>query len=404
MIETLAAGMGRPRSGYRRPFGWYYYAKKSVPIFPGIAKPRSARFLQRYYAQKQESRNVLDTCASAITYALFNAWIPFRARQIARRYNFDHVWAVNARRIAQLRFADPNDIALFRIADPAELDDYLRRFEHSVVNKTINPRAWLPECVLANKVEFYARCVAFSLSHPHIYATSVDGAVRIHAVPEPGNLIVKPAGGEGGDGVALANYQPQGANSEETFRAFLETALPEKGIWVVQQRMTTHADLATISLSALPTARITTMINERNEPEVVTSVLRFASVPSSLVDNIKAGGLMAPINLQTGRLGSGCKGRGVEDFTRHPTTGETIEGLQIPHWPEALALVAEAHGKAFREYVLVGWDIGLTPEGPVLIEGNGKPCMIVAQRAPRKGVGKTRFGDLLEYHLLMASN
>jgi hypothetical protein len=48
---------------------------------------------------------------------------------------------------------------------------------------------------------------------------------------------------------------------------------------------------------------------------------------------------------------------------------------------------------------MVGWDIGFGTDGPVLIEGNGKPGLFAAQRATRAGVGETRFGALIAHHL-----
>jgi hypothetical protein len=35
----------------------------------------------------------------------------------------------------------------------------------------------------------------------------------------------------------------------------------------------------------------------------------------------------------------------------------------------------------------------------VLIEGNGKPGVLMPQRAARKGLGAGRYGQLLAYHL-----
>lgn len=399
VIERLVPGLGRPRAGYHMPLGWWYYAKKRFALYPGIVEARSAAFLAPYYAGRQAEQSPLRLVVNAITYAGFKLWAPWRARQIGRRYRLDGAWMKSAAAIAGERFADPNDIALYRIAQPSELDDFIRRFEHSEISKRVNPRCWDADCVLGNKIEFYARCVEFNLPHPQVFATAVDGVPRVHAVPEPGLLAVKPAGGEGGSGFRLESYAPGAENNVATFTVFLRRTLDNKHLWVVQDRIATHLALTEIALAALPTARIVTMINEEGEPEIVVSVLRFASDPKSHVDNIKSGGLMAPIDLETGILGPGCKGKGVGDFSTHPVSGGVIEGRQLPFWPEAKALVLDAHGRAFPEYNLIGWDVALTPDGPILIEGNGKPCMIVAQRAPRMGIGKNRYGALIAYHL-----
>jgi hypothetical protein len=37
----------------------------------------------------------------------------------------------------------------------------------------------------------------------------------------------------------------------------------------------------------------------------------------------------------------------------------------------------------------------MTPEGPVLIEGNGKPGVLMPQRAARQGLANGRYGALL---------
>ena len=41
----------------------------------------------------------------------------------------------------------------------------------------------------------------------------------------------------------------------------------------------------------------------------------------------------------------------------------------------------------------------MTPEGPLLIEGNGKPGVLMPQRAARRGLGDGRYGQLLAHHL-----
>jgi hypothetical protein len=172
-----------------------------------------------------------------------------------------------------------------------------------------------------------------------------------------------------------------------------------RGPWLVQSRIETHGALRDLALNALPTARITTILNEAHVPEVVSAVLRVASDPAAQVDNMKAGGLLCPIDLTDGVLGVACQGYGGTDHRVHPVTGATIAGRILPDWEQAKALVIDAHARAFGDYALIGWDVGFAPDGPILIEGNGKPGVLMPQRAGRRGLGGQRYGALLRLHL-----
>jgi hypothetical protein len=184
------------------------------------------------------------------------------------------------------------------------------------------------------------------------------------------------------------------------FVAWLTAQLGRVGQpWLVQERVTTHHALADLALNALPTARITTILDERGAPEVVNAVLRIPSDPSAQVDNMKAGGLLSPIDLAAGTLGLACKGYGGGDYAEHPVTRAAIPDRRLPDWSEAKALVIDAHRRGFGDYALIGWDVGFAPDGPILIEGNGKPGVLMPQRAGRRGLGGQRYGELLAYQL-----
>lgn len=118
---------------------------------------------------------------------------------------------------------------------------------------------------------------------------------------------------------------------------------------------------------------------------------------NSVVDNIAAGGMIAPTDPETGELG--CGGRRIGELAAHPVTGAQIEGFLTPDWQEAKALVIDAHAETFPDHTLVGWDVALSSDGPILSEGDSIPGLIVAQRAPRRGAGDTRYGQLLAHHL-----
>lgn len=373
-----------------------YFLKKAYGIYPGVTEPRCAPVLAAHYRRRRDQRGALRAALDAAVGAAFLVWIPWRARRVQRKFGLDAAWRRRTVEICRTRFADPNDIALFRIDRAETLDGYIRRFEDAALNKRINPLGWGPDCALADKVRFYARCAEARLPHPPTVALAAGGELSLLEAPDGRELVAKPADGEGGDGVTMLGACADVAELEARL-----AGCRRSGAIIVQPRVHPDPSLADLTLSALPTVRIVTILDEAGRPEAVSATFRCASIADARVDNMKAGGLIAPVELETGRLGLACKGYGGGDYAVHPATGGPIEGRALPGWEPALHLARRAHAEAFGDYAMVGWDLALTAEGPVLIEGNGKPGVLMPQRAARRGLAQGRYGELLAHHLAM---
>jgi hypothetical protein len=70
----------------------------------------------------------------------------------------------------------------------------------------------------------------------------------------------------------------------------------------------------------------------------------------------------------------------------------------MPLWHETQRLALAAH-RAFHYRTTVGWDIAITPEGPVLLEGNTNYDVMFLQRVHNQPIGHTRLGELLDFHI-----
>ncbi|MEL7464416.1 MAG: sugar-transfer associated ATP-grasp domain-containing protein [Pseudomonadota bacterium] len=384
---------------------WRLYEwKRSFELFPaarnedGFAAPA---FLKDFYARKSAARSLPRRAADALIGAGFRAWTSSRAAKIARRFGMGDAWAAEAAAIARSTWGDPKEIALFRSKDVSEFKAYLRKFEHTAINKRINPTNWRDDCILKFKDRFDARCAEEGFPTPRTFARNTGGKLEANGVPLGAEFCVKPVYGTGGVGfthIADAPPLPDPAAVE----AFLRSRIGAKVDWVAQDYLRTHANLADIALDALATMRISTMLNEVGAPEAVTTVLRFAGKPGARVDNIAAGGLMAHIDPETGALGRGCYGKRPGDFDAHPETGAAITGRIVPFWRQALEMALAAHARVTPAFALVGWDIAPTENGPVIIEANGMPCSTIAQRAVGRGAGDQRYGELIAWHLAKA--
>ena len=96
----------------------------------------------------------------------------------------------------------------------------------------------------------------------------------------------------------------------------------------------------------------------------------------SVVDNAGAGGIYAPIDIETGIIKDLARSERGEEFLFHPDTGVQIIGSQIPKWEELNTLL-ERVVRVVPEQIQVGWDFALTDNGWVMVEGNTNPVLQV---------------------------
>lgn len=242
---------------------------------------------------------------------------------------------------------------------------------------------------------------------PHVeYLLHLNGAEAPVSLPKR-DLFVKPASGRGGRGAErwdcidghFVRADGQSVSIGELLDHLAQRA--ESSAVLVQPRIETHAILADLTLGALPTVRVTTCLDERGDPEIVGAVFRMAIGGNRTVDNLHAGGIATKVSLDDGKLSS-ASDLGVDSklgwLDRHPDTGAAIAGRTLPFWTEAKALAIRAH-RSFSDRVLVGWDIAITGDGPLIVEGNSSPDLDIMQRfgAP---ICNSRFGELLAWHLV----
>ena len=80
----------------------------------------------------------------------------------------------------------------------------------------------------------------------------------------------------------------------------------------------------------------------------------------------------------------------METLENHPVSGIGLRGMHIPHWEDVTRLATQAHTLAIGNGVL-GFDIGMTPTGPVVVECNTNPLHTVYQLATGRGILNAEF-------------
>jgi hypothetical protein len=281
---------------------------------------------------------------------------------------------------------------------------FLQRFETKpCIFPMLKERKGSP---LNDKAEFAEYCALHRIRCVET-VMQIDGEVPRQVLPDR-DLFVKRSKGRGGcgaerwDRVAPFTFaSPAGERLD--IKSLLERLAERSrnGALIVQPRLTPHPALADLCTGALPTVRLVTCLDENGKPEVIGAVFRMAIGENVTVDNLHAGGIAAAVDLRSGRL-SRATNLGTDArlgwLSAHPDTGAAIEGRTLPLWSDVKRCAANAH-RAFADRVVIGWDIAILDDGPILVEGNGNPDMDILQRFMRTGLREHRFGVLLDHHL-----
>ena len=191
-------------------------------------------------------------------------------------------------------------------------------------------------------------------------------------------LVLKASGGKAGGQIEVVKTTDFNTKS-------LVSYMKDKHFDILETYVIQHAKINGLSPSAVNTIRIFTQIRKDGSFEFLGCRLRISV--NSPVDNMAAGNMAAPIDIDTGIV----NGPGVySDITKapetiHPITRVPIVGFQIPFWKETLAMTKAASLK-HPQNRSIGWDIVITDEGPGFIEGNHDWCKLVWQLPVNKGL------------------
>ena len=143
-----------------------------------------------------------------------------------------------------------------------------------------------------------------------------------------------------------------------------------------------HPDLNKLCAKSVNTMRIMTFYNNGN-PRILWVGLRVGNGVNS-IDNFHAKGMAVNVDMETGKLIGNGIDQELHQFSEHPVTHVKFDGFQIPCFEEAKQLVLKAALESDK-ILVVGWDVAVTPEGPVLIEGNRRPSFDLVQVLAGRG-------------------
>ena len=275
--------------------------------------------------------------------------------------------------------------------DAGHYKDYLdmKEYRSIIYSKKLNEPEYYP--ILSNKLIFSFFCEKHKLPSPSTLSYNLKGTFflkgKVYQIKDKKALInffdnlldstgldrifIKSLCGYGGKNVHVLTYSSLESHLNEIGHELLENS------FIHQEAIHQHEEINKIYSKSINTIRIDTYIDNNGKTHVLGTAMRFGS-GGKAVDNISSGGFFVPVNSLNGKLmEKGMQGMiygGIECYN-HPDTGFVFKDFEIPYFKESLELCLK-----FSKYIpirLAGWDVAITHEGPVIIEGNHTPYILM---------------------------
>lgn len=194
------------------------------------------------------------------------------------------------------------------------------------------------------------------------------------------DCIAKPVDGTRGEGIFKIR-----ATSVKDWQGLYEQCVKDNIL--LEECIQACDEIAAFHPSSLNTIRVVTISNQ--DKCIVFGALLRMGAHGSVIDNTHAGGVYAPINVETGTIDIEAIDSQNHHYANHPDTGKPIKGFEIPMWNQIVETCKKA-SKIIPDIHFAGWDLCITKDGQIeIIEGNHAPDFDGGMQAPLKiGVKK----------------
>lgn len=279
------------------------------------------------------------------------------------------------------------DVLVWYVLYGATLTDYLN---YEFYNKSISERR--KYAVVRTQNKFYekvspSKFKEFFTIKPNFLNNFKEYIGRDFFVPEDGidklkvflkknkEFMIKPIDGLGGADVK--KILSSSVKNKEEFLKYLE-----ENRMFLEELIVQHKKMASLCESSVNTLRIMTFANN-NKSEILYAALRVGNGVYE-VDNFHKGGMGISVDTKNGKLKGNAIDKDLKEYKRHPLTKTYFNNFEIPYWKETKKLVRDA-ALVNQNIKVVGWDVAITKNGPVLVEGNRRPGFDIVQVVSKRG-------------------
>jgi len=231
--------------------------------------------------------------------------------------------------------------------------------------------------LLDDKELFNELCVSRGISTVELLATSGQGKINWIRTPDSGEyLFIKEKYGFGGSAITTGRYlNDNKILNHKGEEIILHELVANNNKLIIEKKISQSTSLSEFNENAVNSIKLATTIRDgKVTPHF--GFVRFGTEKSMFMDAWAKGAILVNLNVQTGLLEKTgyfkfpfYDPKGIGRTTVHPETGKGFDGFQIPYYEECIDLVTRAHRKFHQIYSIV-WDIAITENGPLIIEGN----------------------------------
>ena len=199
-------------------------------------------------------------------------------------------------------------------------------------------------------------------------------------------IICKIPDGTGGKGIQVIEID-KNTNVDELYNN-----LKNNNLMLVEEYLVQHEKMNKLYDQSVNTLRIITFLDE-NGVHILKTILKIGN--GGHVDNFSSGG-MYTFDDENGCVFVPAIDEKGNIFETHPISKTKIVGFEIPQYDEVVKLIQKI-GKVNDKVRYIGWDIAISKDGPVLIEGN--PFSGIFQVKP--SISGIKTGDLPNFRKYM---
>ena len=240
-----------------------------------------------------------------------------------------------------------------------ERKTYLTRGKNNEIVRRFNNKSSFHK--FENKVEFNNIFNSF-LKRDWMYLDNNNVADFINFIKSHNSVIVKPIDSEGGKGIEKFSFE-----NDEAANALYYHLIEHKQL-LIEDCIKQHKSMSSLYNKSVNTLRMFTFY-KNGTPYFLQAILKIGN--GGVVDNFSSGGMYTYLD-DNGVAFVEAIDRNDNVYYEHPISKAKIVGFKVPMFEEAIELVKNC-AKIVPEVSYVGWDVAITDNGPVIIEGNCFP-------------------------------